>query len=378
MSDIPLFHPWTSPAAHERVLAVLASGWLGYGPQCCELEERFVGPRGGWALATSSCTSALYLAALLCRDNCDTPEVVIPAITFISSAMAFAHAGFRVRVADVDRSSLTLTAERATRVVTARTRAIVVVHLYGQRAPDLSALRALADQRGITLIEDCAHRVDLADPGPRAGDIACFSFNAVKELPAGEAGMLWARDPRLEARAHALSNAGLSIDTLGRSAALQHVDYCFSAETGLKLRSNDVAAALALGALDGWSAALAVRKQQFDRYDALLASFTPDVEPMRRHSDDSFLMYVVRARRRQALREGLAARHIATSFHYPSLARHPLFALHADPNARDDEVDGTIVTLPTALELPASAQADIAAAIADTLDVGAGVVRSAG
>jgi dTDP-4-amino-4,6-dideoxygalactose transaminase len=377
VSDIPLFHPWTSPAARERVLAVLASGWLGYGPQCRELEKRFVGPRGGWALATSSCTSALYLAALLCRDNRDAPEVVMPAITFVSSAMAFAHAGFRVRVADVDRSSLTLTAERAARLVTARTRAIVVVHLYGQRAPDLSALRALADQRGVMLVEDCAHRVDLADPGPRAGDIACFSFNAVKELPAGEGGMLWARDPGLEPRAHAISNAGLSLDTLQRSAALQHRDYRFSAETGIKLRSNDVAAALALGAVDNWAAARAVRQGQFERYDELLAPFAPDVEPMRRRSDDSFLMYVVRARRRQSLREGLAARHIATSLHYPSLARHPHFAPFADPEARDDDLDGTIVTLPTALELPVHAQAYIAAAIADALGFAAGMVSAA-
>jgi len=377
VTDISLFHPWTSPAARARVHAVLESGWLGYGSHCRALEQRFAGPHAGWALATSSCTTALYLAALLCRGDRAAPEVVVPAITFISSAMAFAHAGFRVRVADVDRSSLTLSAEKAAPLMTERTSAIVVVHLYGQRAPDLSALRALADHHGVRLIEDCAHRVDLADAGPRVGDFACFSFNAVKELPGGEAGMLWARDCGFEAQARAVSNSGLALDTMQRTATVRHRDYNFSSETGLKLRSNDIAAALVLGALDDWPIARAARRRQFELYDGLLAPMAPEVEPMRRRSDDSFLMYVVRARQRAAVREGLAARRIATSFHYPSLARHPLFATCADPRARDDEIDGEILTLPTALKLPVRSQARVAAAIAETLGFGAGAVSAA-
>jgi dTDP-4-amino-4,6-dideoxygalactose transaminase len=349
---------------------VLESGWLGYGPQCRILEQRFLGDRGGWALATSSCTSALYLAALLARGESESPEVVVPAITFISSAMAFAHAGFRVRVADVDRASLMLTAEHAARSLTARSRAIVVVNLYGQQAPDLAALRALADQHGVKLIEDCAHRIDLADASPRMSDFSCFSFNAVKELPGAEAGMLWSRDPELEERARAISNAGLALDTLQRTAALQHCDYRFSGETGIKLRSNDVSAALVLGALDDWAAAHQIRRRQFECYDALLSPMAPDIEPMHRRSNDSFLMYVIRARRRELLREGLAARNIATSVHYPSLARHPLFAQDADPRARDDVLDAPITTLPTALEMPAHVQAEIAGAIAETLGLG--------
>lgn len=377
MSGIPLFHPWISPAARERALAVFASGWLGYGPQCRALEERFAGPRGGWALATSSCTTALYLSALLCRDERDAPEVIVPAMTFISSAMAFAHAGYRVRVADVDPATLTLTAETAARLLTARTRAIVVVHLYGQRAPDLAGLRTLADRHGVALIEDSAHRVDLDDAGARVGDFACFSFNAVKELAGGEAGMLWARDSGVEPHARSMSNAGLAQDTLQRTATTQHRDYLFSTETGLKLRSNDVAAALVLGALDGWHAARADRRRQFECYDAMLAPLSPDIEPMLRHADDSFLMYVVRARRRTLLREALAARGIATSVHYLSLAHHPLFAPDADQRARDETRDGMIVTLPSSIELSAVDQERVGAAIAGCADAGLRMPRAA-
>ena len=369
---IPLFRPSVAASARQRALAVLDSGWLGYGPQCLALERTFIGARGGWALATSSCTTALYLAALLCRDGADRargvahvqPEVIVPAMTFISSAMAFAHAGYRVRVADVDRASLMLTAETAERMLTPGTRAIVVVHLYGQYAPDIAGLRALADRRGLALIEDCAHRIDLDDAPPRAGDLACFSFNAVKELPGGEGGLLWARDSALEHTARARSNSGLEIDTLQRTATTQHRDYDFSAATGLKLRSNDIAAALVLGALDEWPALREGRRRQFERYEALLREHAPDVDPMARGADDSWLMYVVRTAQRARLREHLAALGIATSVHYPSLARHPLFARDADPRARDDALDATIVTLPTSPGLSAREQEIVAAAIA--------------
>ncbi len=367
MSDIPLFRPHTSPAARERVLEVLASGWLGYGPQCRLLEQRFIRERRGFSLATSSCTTALYLAALACRDEHEAPEAVVPAATFISTAMAFAHAGYRVRVADVDRATLTITAQTARRMLTGRTRALVVVHLYGQRAPDLPALRALADMHGIALIEDCAHRVDLDDEGPRLADFACFSFNAVKELPGGEAGLLWGRNAAIEPLVRSISNAGLAIDTLERSASTQHLDYRYADATGLKLRSSDIAAAMVLGALDEWPRARAARREQFDRYDAMLAPLARHVETMTRAPSDSFLMYVVRTRWRDMLRDGLAARGIATSVHYPSLARHPRFAADADPSARADSVDGTIVTLPTALHLSAQAQHRVARAIAETL-----------
>jgi dTDP-4-amino-4,6-dideoxygalactose transaminase len=383
---IPLFHPRVSTAARDRTLAVLDSGWLGYGPQCLALERVFTGERGGWALATSSCTTALYLAALLCRDRYDhdrthaadgdRPEVIVPAMTFISSAMAFAHAGYRVRVADVDRASLTLTAETAERMLTPQTRAIVVVHLYGQYAPDIAGLRALADHHRIALIEDCAHRIDLADTS-RAGDFACFSFNAVKELPGGEGGLLWARDAALEQPARALSNSGLEVDTLQRTATTQHRDYGFSGATGLKLRSNDIAAALVLGALDEWPERRETRRRQFVHYDALLRSLAPAVVPMVRRADDSFLMYVVRTTERTRLRECLAARRIATSVHYPSLARHPLFARDADPAARADALDAPIVTLPTSPGLTAADQEAVTAAIADALAGRRGIANAA-
>ncbi|HZW72471.1 MAG TPA: DegT/DnrJ/EryC1/StrS family aminotransferase, partial [Caldimonas sp.] len=186
-APIPVFRTRVSPLARERLQRTLDSGWLGYGPECRALEQRFVDRRGGWALATSSCTSALYLAGRLARRLApDGPaEVIVPSLSFVASAVAFAQAGLTPVIAEVDPESLLLDVAAAERAITPRTRALVVVHLYGQRHRDLARLRALADAHGLLLVEDCAHRLDVLDDGAPVGDLLCYSFNAVKELPAG-------------------------------------------------------------------------------------------------------------------------------------------------------------------------------------------------
>lgn len=101
IDPIPVFRPLVSAAARTHLLRALDSGWIGYGPECRSLEQRFTGARDGWALATSSCTSVLYLAGRLLRSlsNIDDPEVIVPAVTFVASGMAFLQAGVRPVVA---------------------------------------------------------------------------------------------------------------------------------------------------------------------------------------------------------------------------------------------------------------------------------------
>ncbi|MGH8799812.1 MAG: DegT/DnrJ/EryC1/StrS family aminotransferase [Casimicrobiaceae bacterium] len=367
---LPLFRTRVSPAARARLLATLDSGWLGYGPQCRQLEERFTAGRGGWALATSSCTSALYLAGRLVRALAggEQPEIIVPSVSFVASGMAFLQAGVRPVVAEVGAEGLLLTAQGARHALSANTRAVLAVHLYGQRCPALAALRAFADEHHLLLIEDCAHRVDLLDQVAPSGDLLCYSFNAVKELPGGEGGLLWGRDRRHEAWVRPVSNLGLAVDTVQRTAALRHADYAFAADTGLKLRGNDVAASLVNAAIESLAASRAQRREQFRRYDRLLAGLAADVRPLQRRDNDSCLMYVIRvaAQRRDALRTSMANAGVATSVHYPSLARHPLFGSDR-PRACCGDQDETVVTLPTFAELTADDQQHIVATLAAAL-----------
>lgn len=367
---IPLFRAVVPDAARERLLRTIDTGWIGYGPECRRLEEAFMHGRAGWALATSSCTSSLYLVGRLLagRSPRRRGQVIVPAVSFVATAMAFAEAGLEPLVSPVRDDDLTLDAAAAERRITPDTLAICVVHLYGQRAADIAALRALADRRGLALVEDCAHRIDLLDPAPPLGDYACYSFNAVKELPGGEGGLLWGRDPADEPGARAASNLGLAIDTMQRAATLRHGDYAFEATTGLKLRLSDVAAALVNGAMPSLGADRAQRRALIETYQRLLAPAAPDVVPLVRRDDDSFLMAVVRVppERRDTIRASMAAAGVATSVHYPSLARHPRFGV-AIPGGGCGDSDDAVLTLPTWLGMTTDVQRRVVDALVRAL-----------
>lgn len=358
---IPVFRAVLSEEAIAAASQCMREGWVGYGPRCHRLEQHFIDMHGGWALATGSCTSALYLSALL-LEPAPGDEVIVPATTFVSTAMAFHWAGWRVRVADVDPATLLLTPEKVEAVATARTRAVVAVHLYGQQAA-VRELGACCAHRGYALIEDGAHRLPLPGEAAPTGKFACYSFNAVKEAPAGEGGMLWCADAALESAARQLSNLGLALDTPQRCSTVQHRDYEFSQHGGLKLRSNDIAAALALHGL----ASLATTRQQRQalarRYDQAFGDLMPHLTPLRREPDDSCLMYVVRVgcARRSALREALASAGIASSVHYSSLSLHPLFPGKLCPNA--ERAQQEVLTLPLWLDMSSEDQEKIIAVV---------------
>src|SRR5258708_15566124 len=153
-----------------------------------------------------------------------------------------------------------------------------------------------------------------------------------------------------------------------RTATASHADYTWLPEPGLKLRSNDLAAALVNGAIASLAATRALRREQARRYDRWLAPLVPMARPLRRSDDDSFLMYVVKVApsARDEVRAALAAAGIATSVHYPSLARHPLPG-DARPGGACGDQDAAVVTLPTFLDLGYNAQQRVVDALAPAL-----------
>lgn len=349
---IPVYKPPILDRAEQSLVNTYRSGWWAYGPLCGSLEKTFCEERGGWTLATSSCTTALYITALLLRKT-PNDEVIVPAVTFASTAMAFLAASFAVKVADVCDTNLMINKDTVSPLLSKNTRAIIAVHLYGQRAP-LEELREICSERGLLLIEDCAHRIDLGSTP--LGDFACYSFNAVKEVPAGEGGLIWGRDYQFEDRARAISYVGMNIDPWQRSRRLKHLDYEFSKEVGLKLRLNDIAAAQVneyLACREGYRQ---VRKEIFQRYDQLLSELSPVVIPLQRNCDDSYLMYVVRVKEidRDLLRADLANSGVATSVHYDTLTIHSLLAEHRCPIA--EKASRELVTLPCFPDLSAKDQ----------------------
>lgn len=196
------------------------------------------------------------------------------------------------------------------------------------------------------MIEDCAHRLTLLDDAPLLGDFACYSFNAVKEAPCGEGGLLWARNLDLEKRAREISNLGLNIDTFQRASSLNHHEVFFGNETGLKSRLNDVLACIVNTSLDILGRTRKMRAKIFGYYDYKIDGMRPYIIPFKRYDCDSSLMYVVRIENldRERLRADMADMGVATSVHYTSLGEHPFFYSADCPVA--ERISRQVVTLP--------------------------------
>src|SRR5205823_4894005 len=134
-------------------------------------------------VAMNSATAALHLAALL-LDLRPTDEVIVPAITFVSTAHAVRYTGAQVVFADVTPDTLNMDLEDVARKITRRTRALIPVHYGGHPCP-MDELRELAEAHNLAIIEDAAHAAGAEYKGRPIGQISpltCFSFHGVKNL----------------------------------------------------------------------------------------------------------------------------------------------------------------------------------------------------
>jgi perosamine synthetase len=163
------------------------------------------------AFAVANATNALDLIALL-ADIKPGDEIVVPAHTFCASVIPFLRRGAKLRWADIEPSTLVVSAETIARAITDETKFVMVVHLYGLM-PDMDPIVELCQARGIRLIEDAAQALGAEDRSRRAGsigDFAAFSFQGQKNLTTlGEGGMLIAKDPALAELAPGLRHNGL-------------------------------------------------------------------------------------------------------------------------------------------------------------------------
>jgi dTDP-4-amino-4,6-dideoxygalactose transaminase len=162
-----------------------------------------------FGICTSSGTTALEVAlkaaGVKARD-----EVIIPALTFVATPAAALYMGAVPVFADIDPDTWCIDPNEAAKAVTERTRAIVPVHL-GSRMADMDGIVELARQRGLRVIEDCAHMHGAFWRGKGAGsigDLGCFSFQNTKLMTAGEGGIVLTSDEELDRRCHSYVDCG--------------------------------------------------------------------------------------------------------------------------------------------------------------------------
>ncbi len=255
-------------SAAESVSRVLKSVFLTTGPVTAEFEEKFVRYTGlKETVAVNSCTGALHLA-LLALGIGSGDEVITTPMTFIASAIPIIHVGARPVFVDVEEHTALMDANKIEKAITPRTRAILAVHLYGSMV-DMKAIRTIADQYKLKIIEDCAHCLEGERDGIRPGelgDAACYSFYATKNLTCGEGGALATNDAELASKVRILTLHGMSKDAIMRySGYYQHWDMV---SLGWKYNMDDIRAALLVEQIDSIDKYWERREEICKRYDA--------------------------------------------------------------------------------------------------------------
>ena len=296
-------------------------------PYVRDFEDQFAGWLGvdetiGCANGTDAIEILLQAAAIGPGD-----EVIVPALTWISTGEAVNTIGATPVFADVDPFSFTICPESVERAVSEKTKAIIPVHLYGQPA-DMAALQGIAERHGLLLLEDCAQAHGARYNGKLVGTIghmASFSFYPGKNLGAyGDAGAMVARDPEIARRARMIANHGQS--------KKHHHHFA-----GRNSRLDGIQAAVLtvkLPHLNGWNASRVDAATKLS--DAISAKcpdiLTPATIPSRSHV---FHLYVVRSSNRDALAEHLKKQGIASAIHYPTPL--PLMPAYVDQDrGRED------------------------------------------
>lgn len=295
------------------VSRVLASGQVIGGPEVTALEEevaRYCGAGYGIGCASGSDALLLALAALGVGPG---DEVILPPFTFFASVGAVCRVGARPVFADIDPLSFNIDAHQVESKITPRTRAIMVVHLFGQCA-DMEPLWQVAERHNLPIVEDAAQALGAEYFGKRTGTlgaIGCFSFYPSKNLGAfGDGGMVVTSDPEWAAHMTCLRNHGME--------PKYHHKYL-----GWNARIDALQAALLrvkLPHLDRWTEG---RQAAAQRYDALIEEnhlgrflTRPTIQRQRRHVFNQYVVRVARGQR-DALVQHLRAEKIGCEIYYP-------------------------------------------------------------
>ena len=328
MSDwrVPLTEITVPEQDVQAVLDCLESGWLTMGPRTKAFEDAladFVGTPH--AVTVSSGTAALHLACLAAGIGAGD-EVIVPAFTFVASASAARYVGAEPVLCDV-RSPHDFNIDPAdvARRITPRTRAVVAVHFCGYPA-DVAALRALCDEHGLVLIEDCAQaigaRVD--DSGRQVGtvgELGAFSFFSKKQLCVGEGGMVTSADEQLAERVRLFRSHAMTSSTWDRHRG--HDPAYDVVDIGFNYRLDEPRAALGLSRLARLAESIEARRASVRAYRERLAEI-PGIElpftdaAVERSSHFAFPVLLADRQTRDRFRDELKAGGIQTTW-YPAL-----------------------------------------------------------
>jgi dTDP-4-amino-4,6-dideoxygalactose transaminase len=352
---VPFNKPSLEGNELEYLLAAVAQGHTAAGgpftERVVELLRAELGARD--VLLTSSCTDALEAAALL-LDLGPDDVVIVPSFTFVSTALAFARTGARIRFADIEPDTLGIDPASVASLLDDDVRVVVPVHYAGVGC-DVAGLRSVLAGTNADIVEDNAHGLFASYRGQALGSFgrcSTLSFHETKNFICGEGGALVLNDDNDIDRAHVLLDKG----TNRRNFLLGQTDKYSWVDTGSSFGMSDLLAAFLLGQLEVRDTTLAKRRLVAETYASLLEPLEAElgIRCMRvpADRDPAYHMYYVMlptAELRDHVLQTLVDAGIRATFHYVPLHSSPGAARFSDelrPCPVTDDVSSRLIRLP--------------------------------
>lgn len=326
------------------------SGNGAYTRICHDFFEKRFGFRK--TLLTTSCTDALEMAAILCEIS-PGDEVIMPSYTFVSSANAFILRGAVIRFADTGPDYPNISPAEIRRLITEKTRAILVVH-YGGVACEMDEIMEIARERNLLVVEDAAHAVDSFYKGKPLGSIGhfgTFSFHETKNIICGEGGMLAINNERFVRRAEIIWEKGTDRAAFYRG----EVDKYGWKDIGSSFLPSEITAGMLYAQLEAFESIQNARKALWSKYYSALKPLhdtgkvmLPEVPEYATINGNMFYILAGSPSERDALMDFLKSKGIQAVFHYLPLHSSDYYRDKHDgsdlPNTR--KFSGCIIRLP--------------------------------
>jgi dTDP-4-amino-4,6-dideoxygalactose transaminase len=318
---VPFFVPWITESDRRAVADALSSRWLTGGPKIAEFERNFAEYIGvKHAVAVSSCTAALHLVMRALGIGHDD-EVIVPTFTFAATVNSVLYCGAKPILCDVNPVSFNISPPELREKITKRTKGIIAVH-YGGLACEMDRITEIADERGLFLVEDCAHSLGATYRGKQTGGLGragCFSFYPTKNITTMEGGMITTDDDKLAERTRLLRSQGLTNSPFSRQATSDwHYDIV---ELGYNYRLTEVQAALGVSQLSRIDQSNSQRNKAPSDYRTRMANVEGVVSPPA-EQNHVYHLYSVRVVEddyhltRDQLLQYLSSKGIEPSFHF--------------------------------------------------------------
>jgi len=321
---VPFFKPNISKESLQNVNDALTSGWLTTGKFTSAFENAFSAYKNNIpSVGVTSCTAALHLA-MIALEIPKGSEVIVPTLTFPSTATMALHCGLNVVFAEIDPQTLTICPKDVEKKITPNTKAIIPVHVAGNMC-DMDALRHLAQKYNLYIIEDCAHAIESeyqGMPSGTIGEVGAFSFYATKNLTTAEGGMMITKNADLAHKVKLLRSHGVDREIWKRreSIAYQQYDVLMA---GFKYNMFDIQAAIGVAELQHLEENYQKRKKLYQNYVHAFAG-DPRFEliehqPNSKHAYHLFILKLntsVIPHTRDAIMQKLKEKGVETSVHF--------------------------------------------------------------